>query len=160
MIIQNIELADSSANYRPLHELPQSHFPLAEAFYRSHKYKIRLGRQERVFTLKAEEGGEIIAAARLLSAGEQGFWLRNLLVAKASRGTGVGRALMKAMLAAIQPAACYCFALPEVKAFYLTLDFYLPDLHSCPAEIQQQYLTYRNRGRDWVLMAYDSTAAC
>ncbi len=143
----------SSSDIQAIAELTQLQFPLAEAFYRSHKYKIRLGRQERIFILRLSASGEIIAAVRLLLVGEQSYWLRNLLVAKPYRGQGLGRELMLQLLATISPNPCFCFALPDVQEFYAALGFVRPALDVCPVDIQQQYLKYKSRARDWVLMA-------
>lgn len=149
-----------------LHELDSVKFPLAEAFYRSHKYKIGLGRQERIFIAtqtampinlhaQAQTAGQSpVAAARLLAAGDQAYWLRNLLVEKNLRGNGLGRQLMTYLLTQINPQACYCFALPDVTGFYLQLGFVQPPLQACPEFVQQQYRKYKSRGRDWVLMVF------
>lgn len=137
-----------------LHELDSVRFPLAEAFYRAHKYKIGLGRQERIFIATQTEGQSPVAAARLLAAGDQAYWLRNLLVEKNLRGNGLGRQLMTYLLTQINPQACYCFALPDVTGFYLQLGFVQPPLQTCPELVQQQYRKYKSRGRDWVLMVF------
>lgn len=136
-----------------LRELDVEQRALAEMFYRSQGDKLRCGRSERLWVLQHPQQG-IIAAARLLPY-PNGYWLRNLLVVKSWRGQGLGQQLMQGILAGISPTPCYCFALPQVVDFYLRLGFVFPNPQDCPAELLARYTTYRQRGRDWVLMAYD-----
>lgn len=132
--------------------------PLIEHFYHQQGYKIRCGREERLFALNLTGEG-IVAGVRLVPMAEKCYWLRNLLVAKAWQGRGLGRSLMKEMLAEINPACCYCFALHEVVGFYKALGFKLISPSDCLEAIAQQYLKYKSRGRDWRLMGYALTGS-
>lgn len=131
---------------------PEMH-PVAEHFYRANGYKIRLGRHERVFLVRFQQ--HIIAAARLLPRQQETYWLRNMLVTKEKRDSGVGSYLMRAIMEYIAPNNCYCFALPEVVGFYQRLGFLIGMPNHCPADIAAEYRKYKSRGRDWVLMYTD-----
>lgn len=126
--------------------------PLVDKFYQAQGYKIKCGRNERVFTLSHPEKG-IIAAARLVPQGAD-YWLRNLLVARFWREKGLGKLLMQTLLPELYPGACYCFALKHVEEFYSKLDFQCLLPEDCNSQIAQRYQQYRSRGRDWVLMGY------
>src|SRR5437868_3640988 len=98
-------------------------FPLVDRFYSSCKYKVKCGRLDRVYCLSHE--GQIIAAARLISHGSGELLLRNLCVAPELRRKGIAGYFMQLVLAATAPLECYCFALPHLRGFYLSLKFKL-----------------------------------
>jgi len=133
-------------------ELPPLKFPLVEAFYRVRKYKLKLGRQERLFVIQASSDNEILAAARLLPQADGSFLLRNMLVHKSMRGQGLGRSLINAIAQSLSPAGYYCFALRDAEGFYRNLGFAAPARADCAHAIQQQYDKYQSRGRDWILL--------
>lgn len=134
-------------------------FPLVDRFYHAQGYKIRCGRNERLFALSHPEHG-LIAAARLVPQASGVYWLRNLLVVKMWRQQGIGHALMEQLLSALGsdtnsgPHSCYCFALKHVEQFYLRLHFRLLEPDACDFQIAERYKQYRARGRDWLLMGY------
>lgn len=129
-------------------------FACIDRFYRAQGHKVKCAPNETVFSLSIPLKGEMVetaAAVRLVLQSSGHFWLRNLLVAKTCRGQGMARRLMVELLAQIPPQGCYCYALPHLKAFYLSLGFELQPEH-CPPDIKQKYEQYRARGRDWLLM--------
>ncbi|ACE85836.1 GNAT family N-acetyltransferase [Cellvibrio japonicus] len=137
-------------------ELASEAHPVVERFYRAQGYKLRCGRQERILVIR-DQHQEILAAARLLPHVNGYYWLRNMLVAKAWRGRGLGRQMVQAIPGVLgSSTGCYCFALPQVVAFYHALGFYtreaLPPSVICPPAILAQFHTYKSRGRDWALM--------
>lgn len=127
-------------------------FALADRFYRTQGYKVKCSANERVYVI-ANDVGNFIAAARLVPQRSGHYWLRNLLVASEWRGQGIATGLMHQLLPDLSPQGCYCFALPHLAAFYSALGFAHNPSH-CPDDIFNTYTTYRNRGRDWLLMGY------
>lgn len=127
-------------------------FALVDRFYRSQGYKVKCGVNERVYAFSADEGA-FVAAARLVPQSSGHYWLRNLLVDKSFRGQGLASELIHRFLPDISPLGCYCFALPHLENFYSRLGFTAQPEH-CPEDIVRTYQTYRNRGRDWILMGY------
>jgi N-acetylglutamate synthase-like GNAT family acetyltransferase len=136
--------------------LDATQFPLANKFYQAQGYKVKCGRQERVFAVKTPSK-EFIAAARLMPLESQNYWLRNLLVAPIYRQRGLGAALMQSLLKALAPGHCYCFALPEVEEFYRRLGFVNLTTIACPEDVKLLAQRYDLHSRDWRLMAYRPT---
>lgn len=127
-------------------------FALVDRFYRTQGYKVKCGVNELVYAISDKDEG-FIAAARLVPQSSAHYWLRNLLVASDWRGQGIATGLMQKLLPDLAPHGCYCFALPHLRDFYITLGFAQNPPH-CPEDILRTYNTYRTRGRDWVLMGY------
>lgn len=128
----------------------QLRLPLVDRFYSQCKYRVKCGRHDQVYCLSYQ--GQIIAAARLLPEASGQLLLRNLCVAPEMRGQGVARYFMQALLAAITPLKCYCFALPHLKEFYRSLGFKLLEPTQVPSDIAVLCIRYRERKRDWILM--------
>ena len=99
--------------------------PLVDHFYSSCRYRVKCGRQEKVYSVSF--GGQIIAAARFLLQKSGHFLLRNLCVAPGMRKQGVGSFLLVTALNELRLFAgssnCYCFALPHLREFYISLGF-------------------------------------
>ncbi|RYY74947.1 MAG: N-acetyltransferase [Gammaproteobacteria bacterium] len=134
--------------------------PLVNQFYSSCRYKVKCGKSDRVYTLRF--GGKIIAAARFLVQKSGYLLLRNLCVAPDMRNQGIAtRLLTKALhdLLVTNPINCYCFALPYLKNFYLSLGFEYfssEDLlqEQVPEDIVEMYIRNCTRKRGWILMGY------
>jgi GNAT superfamily N-acetyltransferase len=140
----------ASAGSLQLQLIEPERLALVDRFYRSNGYKVKCGASERVYAMAEDD---FIAAARLVPQSSGDFWLRNLLVASDWRGRGVASRLMSELLPDLAPQGCYCFALPHLTDFYARLGFTQNPAH-CPDDIARTWQTYRNRGRDWVLMGY------
>jgi N-acetylglutamate synthase-like GNAT family acetyltransferase len=125
-------------------------FPLVDRFYSGCKYKVKCGRQDRVYCLSHE--GHLVAAARLISHSSGELLLRNLCVAPELRRRGLAAHFMRCLLAAIAPLECYCFALPHLRDFYLALGFKLLTPDQVPTETAVLARRYSERKRDWLLM--------
>lgn len=126
--------------------------PLVDRFYSRCNYRVKCGRLERVYSLSA--GGQIIAAARLISQGAGHYLLRNLCVESGLRNQGVASYLLRATFASLGEADCYCYALPHLQNFYLSLQFkhFIPE--QVPADISEMYIRHCSRKRGWILMGY------
>jgi N-acetylglutamate synthase-like GNAT family acetyltransferase len=135
--------------------------PLVNRFYSLCRYRIKCGRLDKVYSVFF--GGEIIAAARFLLQKSGHFLLRNLCVAPAVRNRGVATYLLNRALHDLRLTAassnCYCFALPHLKNFYLSLDFrvFSPDeitFNQLPQDIAEMHSRNCARNRDWILMGF------
>ncbi|MEN0035881.1 MAG: GNAT family N-acetyltransferase [Cellvibrio sp.] len=134
------------------HIIEPARLALVDRFYRAQGYKVKCGETERVYAF-SDANGDFVASARLVPQSSGHYWLRNLLVDKNSRGQGVASKLIINFLPDISPQGCYCFALTHLESFYERLGFTAQPEH-CPGDILSTYHTYRNRGRDWILMGY------
>jgi len=141
--------------------IDELHLPLVNHFYSLCRYRVKCGRLDKVYSVYF--GGEIIAAARFLLHKSGHFLLRNLCVAPAMRKQGVATYLLTKALHDLRLAAgssnCYCFALPHLKKFYLSLDFKLfsPEeiaSHQVPADIADTHSRNCARNRGWILMGF------
>jgi len=126
--------------------------PLVNRFYSQCNYRVKCGRFERIYSLSFN--GKIIAAARLIPQKNGHFLLRNLCVEPSLRHQKVASHLMRKILAVIEPAACYCYALPHLQHFYLALAFQYLTPIQVPDDIAAMYLRHCARKRGWVLMGY------
>jgi GNAT superfamily N-acetyltransferase len=152
--------SDLPANIRQVRDIESLQFQLIEPvqfalvdrFYRSQGYKVKCGANERVYAFSVGDG-TFISATRLIPQSSGHYWLRNLLVDKSFRGQGLASQMILKLLPDISPMGCYCFALPHLESFYRRLGFTAQPEH-CPDDIVRTYQTYRNRGRDWILMGY------
>ncbi|RYE57550.1 MAG: N-acetyltransferase [Sphingobacteriales bacterium] len=126
--------------------------PLVNRFYSSCNYRVKCGRLERIFSLSL--GGNIIAAARLIPQHAGHYLLRNLCVDPDLRGQGIASYLMRATLTILGDANCYCYALPHLQNFYLSLNFqhFTPD--QVPTDISDMHIRHCSRKRGWILMGY------
>jgi len=131
--------------------------PLVNRFYSSCNYRVKCGRFERVYSLSAD--GKIIAAARLIPQRSGHYLLRNLCVEPGLRNQGVASYLLRATLANLGSANCYCYALPHLQHFYLSLKFTHFTPEQVPYDISEMYIRHRSRNRGWILMGYINSPA-
>lgn len=130
--------------------------PLVNRFYSSCNYLVKCGRLDWVYSLSS--GGEIIAAARLMPQPSSHFLLRNLCVAPDMRNRGIASYLIRSILTELVSVNknCYCYALPHLQHFYLTLDFKYLTPDQVPPEIAEMHFRNCARKRGWILMGYVS----
>lgn len=124
--------------------------PLVDRFYADCNYNVKCGRLDRVFTYESK--GKIIAAARLLESAPNNLLLRNLCVLPELRHQGIASCLLKDILSSISPTICYCFALPHLKNFYLTLGFSELPVEQVPPAVADMHIRNQLRKRGWLLM--------
>lgn len=130
--------------------------PLVNRFYTHCNYRVKCGRFERVYSLLSQ--GNIIAAARLIPQRSGHFLLRNLCVDPALRNQGIGSHLVRTLMSRLDAANCYCYALPHLQNFYLSLNFQHFAPEQVPQDIADMYIRHRERKRGWVLMGYTNSA--
>lgn len=126
--------------------------PLVNSFYAECKYKVKCGRQDRVYSFTYN--GKIIAAARLLLQKSGVYLLRNLCVLPECRKQGVASCFLKNVLNDLSPQHCYCYALSHLKDFYLSLGFSVLTIDQVPQDIGETHARNQSRNRDWILMGY------
>ena len=126
--------------------------PLVNRFYASCNYRVKCGRFECIYSLSA--GGKIIAAARLIPQRSGHYLLRNLCVEPTLRGQGIASHLLRITLASLGDENCYCYALPHLQSFYLSLQFKHLTPDEVPHDVAEMYIRHRERKRGWILMGY------
>ncbi len=126
--------------------------PLVNRFYSCCNYRVKCGRFERVYGLSLN--GNIIAAARLIPQRSGHFLLRNLCVDPGLRGQGIATYFLRAILACLDDAHCYCYALPHLQQFYVNLAFQHFTPEQVPFDIAEMYIRHCSRKRGWILMGY------
>lgn len=130
--------------------------PLVNQFYSSCNYRVKCGRFERVYSLAM--GGKIVAAARLIPQGSGHFLLRNLCVNPELRHKGIASFLLRHLMPVLS-GHCYCYALPHLQKFYLSLGFQHFSVEQVPEDIAAMYIRHRERKRGWILMGYVNSPA-
>jgi N-acetylglutamate synthase-like GNAT family acetyltransferase len=126
--------------------------PLVNRFYASCNYRVKCGRSELVYSLSLD--GKIIAAARLILQSSGHYLLRNLCVEPGLRNQGIASYLVRATLTSFGEVNCYCYALPHLQNFYLSLQFQHLAPNQVPADISEMYIRHCSRKRGWILMGY------
>jgi N-acetylglutamate synthase-like GNAT family acetyltransferase len=126
--------------------------PLVNRFYTSCNYRVKCGRFERVYSLVNRNN--IIAAARLIPQRSGHFLLRNLCVDPLLRHRGIASHLLRLLMANLGSANCYCYALPHLQHFYVSLNFQYFTPEQVPQDIADMYIRHRERKRGWILMGY------
>lgn len=126
--------------------------PLVNRFYSSCNYRVKCGRFERVYSLVNHS--HIIAAARLIPQRSGHFLLRNLCVDPLLRHRGIASHLLRTLMPNLGGANCYCYALPHLQDFYVSLSFQHFTPEQVPPDIADMYIRHRERKRGWVLMGY------
>lgn len=135
-----------------LERVSEIRLPLVNRFYASCNYRVKCGRFEHVFSLTL--GDRIIAAARLIPQRAGHYLLRNLCVEPELRNKGVASYLLRNLMPFLKGANCYCYALPHLQQFYLSLQFQHFSPEDVPQDIAEMYLRHRERKRGWILMGY------
>jgi N-acetylglutamate synthase-like GNAT family acetyltransferase len=133
-------------------QIGELRLPLVNRFYSNCNYNVKCGRLDKVYGLSLD--GKIIAAVRLIYQQSGCYLLRNLCVDPLLRNQGVASFLLRAMLACLDKIGCYCFSLPHLQSFYLSLDFQCVSPEQVPEDIAEMHLRHCARKRGWILMGY------
>jgi predicted GNAT family N-acyltransferase len=147
-----IELQKANYSQSSLERVTPIRLPLVNHFYKSCDYAVKCGSTDWVYTLVND--GKIIAAARLMPQASGDFLLRNLCVAIEYRRQGVASYLVEKMLPHLKPQNCYCYALPHLQDFYLSLNFIRLAVDEVPSSIGLIHERNDARKRGWILMGY------
>ncbi|MCX2779116.1 GNAT family N-acetyltransferase [Microbulbifer thermotolerans] len=133
------------------HWLSETEIPLANKFYRSHKFRGKARRHDPCAVIKNTQQ-EIIACGclRLLTEGKL---LAGVAVAPDYQGQGLARLLLSNMAKAFDNQT-FTFPYRHLVPFYQSLGFVEEDIGGQPSAILDRFHTYRRQGRDIVLMHY------
>ena len=143
-----------------IEQVSDHRLPLVNKFYSDCNYLVNCGRLDRVYSLQCHR--KIIAAARLVPQVSGDFLLRNLCVAPDVRNQGIARYLVQEMLGLLRldttssdvSLACYCFALPHLQNFYLSMGFKNLTIDEVPPDIAETHMRNCARKRGWILMGF------
>lgn len=117
--------------------LPALLRPLVNKFYRCHRSPMRGQAEDETWV--AEHNGEIVAALNLRPVAG-GQWLTGLFVAPAFRRQGIAAHLLSHSLAQ-HPEAIWLFCHPDLRPFYLRLEF--ADCDQLPGELAERLGRYQ-----------------
>lgn len=99
----------------------------------------------------AEAGGELVGIVRRTR--EHGVaMLRGMQVAPEWRGRGVGRRLLRALVAELGAEECFCVPYTHLVAFYGAAGFEKIPEENAPPFLRYRIAGYRTRGLDVLIM--------
>lgn len=133
------------------HWLSEAEIPLANKFYRSHKFRGKARRHDPCMVIRNSQQ-QIIACGCLRKLTDSQL-LTGVAVAPAYRGRGVSRLLVGNMAKAYDQCT-FTFPYQYLVPLYTSLGFVQEDELGQPSAIVDRLLTYRRQGRDIVLMRY------
>lgn len=137
-----------------VHWLANLEVPLANKFYRRHRFRGRAKRHERCAVVRDEQRA-IIACGYVRDY--TGFkLLAGVAVAPEHQGKGVARLLLE-LLAEAFDTQTYAFPYPHLLPFYASLGFKQADAkvkRHQPSSVSNLYQSYRDQGREIKMMVY------
>ncbi|MCW8127892.1 GNAT family N-acetyltransferase [Microbulbifer halophilus] len=133
------------------HWLSEAEIPLANKFYRTHKFRGKARRHDRCVVIR-DAVQQIIACGCLRQVADAQL-LAGVAVAPGHQGQGVARLLLESMGEAFGDQT-FTFPYAHLVPFYRSLGFEEEDTDGLPSSIVDRFSTYRRQGRDIVLMRY------
>jgi len=133
------------------HWLSEAEIPLANKFYRTHKFRGKARRHDPCMVIRDRQK-HIIACGCLKQLSESQL-LAGVAVAKEYRDQGVARLLLNSMAEAFDDRT-FTFPYQHLAPFYLSLGFVEVDEDEQPSTIFDRFHTYRRQGRDILFMRY------
>ena len=125
--------------------------PLANKFYRTHKFRGKARRNEPCMVIRDAQR-QIIACGILRKLSDCQL-LAGVAVAPDCRGQGVARLLLDSMAEAFDDST-FTFPYRHLVPFYQSLGFAEVALEGQPSAIVDRFHTYRKQGRDILAMRY------
>lgn len=132
------------------HWLSEAEIPLANKFYRMHKFRGKARRHAPCAVIRDEQ--QIIACGCLRQLTDAQL-LTGVAVASNYQGQGVARLLLNSMAEAFGDRT-FTFPYRYLVPFYRSVGFVEEDESGQPSAVLDQFRTYRRQGRDIVLMRY------
>lgn len=129
--------------------------PLANKFYREHRFRGSAKRHERCAVVRdiRDERRTIIACGYVRSY--NGFeLLSGVAVSPDHQRKGVGRLLLQ-QLSEVFAVHTYTFAYEHLQPFYTSLGFRVCDPENQPSSVGGVYQRYRDQGREITMMVYE-----
>lgn len=131
--------------------LSDTEMPLANKFYRTHKFRGKARRHDPCMVIR-DAHNQIIACGALRKLTDSQL-LAGVAVAEACRGKGVARLLLTRMAEAYD-SNTFTFPYQHLVAFYESLGFVSVESEGQPSAIIDRFQTYQRQGRDIVVMRY------
>ncbi|WP_323845970.1 GNAT family N-acetyltransferase [Microbulbifer magnicolonia] len=131
------------------HWLSEAEIPLANKFYRTHKFRGKARRHDPCMVIRDEQK-QIVACGCLRQLTECQL-LTGVAVAEDYRGQGVARLLLNSMGEAFDEWT-FTFPYSHLVPFYLSVGFVEVDREGLPSPVLDRFHTYQKQGRDIVLM--------
>ncbi|WP_237068207.1 GNAT family N-acetyltransferase [Microbulbifer guangxiensis] len=125
--------------------------PLANKFYRTHKFRGKARRHEPCAVIR--DGQNHIIACGCLRPLTGAKLLVGVAVAPQFQGQGVARQLLNSMAEAFD-GETFTFPYRHLVPFYRSLGFAEVDADGQPSAILDRFDTYRKQGRDIVIMRH------
>lgn len=136
------------------HWLSEAEIPLANKFYRTHKFRGKARRHDPCMVIRDNQNQIIACGCLRQLTGAQ--LLTGVAVAPDYRGLGVARLLVGSMADAYDEQT-FTFPYRHLVPFYESVGFLVEDSERQPSAIVDRFHTYQKQGRDIVLMRYKST---
>ena len=125
--------------------------PLANKFYRTHKFRGKARRHEPCAVVRGPENS-IIACGCLRKLTDSQL-LVGVAVASGFQGKGVARRLLTFMTEAFDEQT-FTFPYRELMPFYESLGFSEVEPDGLPSAIIDRFLTYQKQGRDIAIQRF------
>lgn len=135
------------------HWLSDAEIPLANKFYRTYKFRGKARRHDPCMVIRDGQN-QIIACGCLRQLAECQL-MAGVAVAPDSQGQGVARLLLNSMAEAFG-SRTFTFPYRHLVPFYLSLGFVEVDRGGEPSAILDRFDTYRQQGREIVIMRYQA----
>ncbi|WP_193164123.1 GNAT family N-acetyltransferase [Microbulbifer hainanensis] len=133
--------------------LSDAEMPLANKFYRTHKFRGKARRHDPCMIIRDAQS-QIIACGSLRKLTDSQL-LAGVAVAEGYRGRGVARLLLGRMAQAYDDST-FTFPYRHLVAFYESLGFVEVEPDGQPSAIVDRFHTYQKQGRDIVMMRYQA----
>ena len=131
--------------------LSDAEMPLANKFYRAHKFRGKARRHDPCAVIRNKQNS-IIACGSLRRLTDSQL-LVGVAVAPEYQGKGVARRLLTFMSEAFDDRT-FTFPYRELMPFYQSLGFVEVAPEGLPSAIVDRYLTYQKQGRDIAVQRY------
>ncbi|MBN8431702.1 MULTISPECIES: GNAT family N-acetyltransferase [Microbulbifer] len=133
--------------------LSDAEMPLANKFYRTHKFRGKARRHDPCMVIR-DSKNQIIACGSLRKLTDSQL-LAGVAVAEEFQGRGVARLLLGRMAEAYDDHT-FTFPYRHLVPFYQSLGYAEVTEAGLPSAIIDRFHTYQKQGRDIVLMHYQS----
>ena len=131
--------------------LSDTEMPLANKFYRTHKFRGKARRHDPCMVIRDSQN-QIIACGSLRKLTDSQL-LAGVAVADGYRGRGVARFLLEHMAGAYDDST-FTFPYLYLVPFYASLGYVEVSEAAQPSAIVDRFHTYQKQGRDIALMRY------
>ncbi|MFI2810932.1 MULTISPECIES: GNAT family N-acetyltransferase [Microbulbifer] len=145
----------TSGNDFSAHWLSDAEIPLANKFYRTHKFRGKARRHDPCMVIRDRQN-QIIACGCLRQLTGARL-LAGVAVAPEYQGQGVARFLLRSMGEAFDDLT-FTFPYRHLVPFYQSLGFAEEEPQGQPSSIVDRFLTYQKQGRDILVMRYHDPA--